>query len=210
MRSRITAFGLGVVAAAAAALSFASLTDLAARCGTTAYLAWLLPLCLDAAALVSTRVWLAPDSGAAVRRAARFIAITMLVLSVAGNGVDHALVAYHFAPPWWVLVAVAAVPPAVLGAVAHLAALTAGDHARAVVEVAPVAATAERVDERPPPHGELLAGMATDAQRVRYAAQVTGHTSPRPIVAWLAGHGHEVTAEGARSALRRADLGTAA
>lgn len=119
----ITWAGLAVVAAAAAVLSFASLDGLAALCGTPARLSWLLPISIDAAAVVATRVWLRPGAPDRVRRFARTLAITALGLSVMGNGTEHWLVAFHVAPPWWAVVAVAAVPPAVLGAVAHLAAI---------------------------------------------------------------------------------------
>jgi hypothetical protein len=124
-RAWITWGGLAAVALAAALLSFASLRNLAVVCGTPPGLAWLLPVCIDAAALVATRVWLTGDAPDAARRAARLLALTMIVLSVAGNATDHALAAYAVRPPWWAVVAVAAVPPAVLGAVAHLAALAA-------------------------------------------------------------------------------------
>lgn len=122
-RSGVTWLGLGVVASAAAVLSFASLRNLAVVCGTSPVLAWLLPVCIDAAALAATRVWLTGGASEDARRSARWLALTMIVLSVAGNATDHALAAYGVRPPWWAVVAVAAVPPAVLGAVAHLAAL---------------------------------------------------------------------------------------
>ena len=51
------------------------------------------------------------------------LALVMVALSVAGNAVSHWLVAYQVEPAWWAVVAVASVPPLVLGAVAHLAAL---------------------------------------------------------------------------------------
>ncbi|RBM16597.1 hypothetical protein DI005_25260 [Prauserella sp. PE36] len=124
-RSWITWAGLAVVAGAAAVLSFDALRQLAVLAGTPAGLAWLLPVTFDAAALVATRLWLAGDAPGAARRFARTLALTMIGLSVAGNATSHALVAYQVTPPWWAVVAVAAVPPAVLGAVAHLAALAA-------------------------------------------------------------------------------------
>ncbi|MFD2396794.1 DUF2637 domain-containing protein [Prauserella oleivorans] len=120
-RAWITWTGLAVVAAAAAVLSFDALRQLAVLAGTPAGLAWLLPVTVDAAALVATRLWLAGAEGA--RRFARTLALSMIGLSVAGNATSHELVAYQVVPPWWAVVAVAAVPPAVLGAVAHLAAL---------------------------------------------------------------------------------------
>ncbi|TDV40124.1 DUF2637 domain-containing protein [Actinophytocola oryzae] len=115
--------GLAAVAVAASVLSFASLRHLAEACGTSGRLAWLLPVAIDAAAVVATRVWLARQAPAPARRQARRIALGAIVLSVVGNAVDHVLAAYRIVPPWWTVVAVAAVAPAVLGAVAHLVAL---------------------------------------------------------------------------------------
>lgn len=119
----VTWLGLGVVAAAAAVLSFSSLRRLAVLSGTPIELAWLLPVCIDAGALVATRLWLATDLPDRAHRFARSLALATIALSVLGNAVSHALIAYQVTPPWWAVVAVAAVPPAVLGAVAHLAAL---------------------------------------------------------------------------------------
>jgi hypothetical protein len=122
-RAWITWTGLAIVALAAAVLSFAALRELAVLAGTPTDLAWLLPITLDAAALVASRIWLAAGAPDEARRFARLLALAMIGLSVAGNATSHALVAYQVTPPWWAVVAVAAVPPAVLGAVAHLAAL---------------------------------------------------------------------------------------
>lgn len=121
----VTWLGLAVVALAAAVLSFASLRSLAVSCGTTATLAWLLPVCIDAAAVVATRVWLSSSSPEPARRFARTLALGAFLLSVAGNAADHGMTAYGIVPPWWAVVAVAAVPPAILAGTAHLAALAA-------------------------------------------------------------------------------------
>lgn len=124
-RPRITWCGLAVVAVAAAVLSFDALRHLAVMVGTPGTLAWLLPVTVDAAAVVATRVWLAGGAPARAWRFARVLALTMVALSVAGNAVSHWLVAYQVEPAWWAVVAVASVPPLVLGATAHLAALAA-------------------------------------------------------------------------------------
>lgn len=122
-RPWITWCGLAVVAIAAAVLSFDALRHLAVMVGTPATLAWLLPVTVDAAAVVATQVWLAGGAPERARRFARMLALVMVALSVAGNAVSHWLVAYQVEPAWWAVVAVASVPPLVLGAVAHLAAL---------------------------------------------------------------------------------------
>jgi hypothetical protein len=113
---------LVVVATAAAVLSFAALRDLALVCGCDARLAWLLPVVVDAGAASGSLVWLGGHGGAG-RRFARVLALALLGLSVAANALGHGLQAYHLAPPWWVVVVVSAIAPAVLGAVVHLAVL---------------------------------------------------------------------------------------
>jgi len=57
------------------------------------------------------------------RRFASTLALTLLGLSVGANALAHGLDAYRLAPAWWVVVAVSAIAPAVLGAVVHLAVL---------------------------------------------------------------------------------------
>jgi hypothetical protein len=117
-------FGLlGLVAGSAAVLSFAALRDLALLCGFSARLGWLLPVVVDAGAAAGSLVWLGGRSGDSARRFARTLALTLLGLSVGANALGHGLAAFRIAPPWWVVVAVSAIAPAVLGAVVHLAVL---------------------------------------------------------------------------------------
>lgn len=113
---------LVAVGAAAAILSFSALKDLAVLCGFHPNLAWLLPLVVDAGAGAGCLVWLGGHPGAG-RRFARALTWTLLASSVAGNAVVHGLTAYGRAAPWWLVVAVSAIAPAVLGAVVHLAVL---------------------------------------------------------------------------------------
>lgn len=112
-----------VVAAAAAVLSFAALRDLALLCGFTPALAWLLPVVIDAGAAVGCLVWLGrlAFTPKPARRFARTLTWSLLAGSVAGNAIVHGLTTYAVAPPWWLVVAVSGVAPAVLGAVVHLA-----------------------------------------------------------------------------------------
>jgi len=112
---------LAVVSSAAAVLSFASLRDLALLCGFARGLAWLLPIVVDAGAAAGVLGWLGQVGGAASRRFARTLALVLMVTSVAGNAIVHGLGAYSLRPAWWLVVAVSAVAPAVLGAVVHLA-----------------------------------------------------------------------------------------
>jgi hypothetical protein len=113
---------LVAVGVAAAVLSFSALRDLAILCGFHPWLAWLLPLVVDAGAGAGCLVWLGGHPGAG-RRFARALTWTLLASSVAGNAVVHGLTAYGQAAPWWLVVAVSAIAPAVLGAVVHLAVL---------------------------------------------------------------------------------------
>ncbi|WP_214364963.1 DUF2637 domain-containing protein [Pseudonocardia sp. H11422] len=112
-----------IVAVAAAVLSFAALRDLALTCGFAAWLAWLLPVVVDAGAAAGSLVWLGGWAAEPARRFARALALGLLTLSVAANALGHGLEAYGLAPPWWVVVVVSAIAPAVLGAVVHLAVL---------------------------------------------------------------------------------------
>lgn len=114
-----------MVATAAAVLSFAALRDLALLCGFSPRLAWLLPLTIDAGAAAGTLVWLARWAPAPARRFARVLALVLLGSSVAANAIGHGLAAYGLRPHWLVIVAVLAVAPGVLGAVVHLATITA-------------------------------------------------------------------------------------
>lgn len=86
----------------------------------------LLPVTIDAAAVVSTRLWISPDGAVSLsaRAFARVLALGMIAVSVAGNAASHTFTAYNITPPWWIVVAVAAIPPVMLGCVAHLAALS--------------------------------------------------------------------------------------
>lgn len=114
---------LAVVATAAAVLSFSALRDLALLCGFHEQLAFLLPIVIDAGAGAGCLVWLGTNSAEQARVFARSLTWTLLASSVAGNAVVHGLSAYHLAAPWWLVVAVSAIAPGVLGAVVHLAVL---------------------------------------------------------------------------------------
>lgn len=121
MNARTVLYGLlAVVAGSAAVLSFDGLRALAAACGFGA-LSALLPLVIDAGAAAGTLAWLSRVGRPRVH--GRALALVLLALSVAGNGLSHFLVAFDIRPAWWAIVVVGAVAPAVLGAVVHLAVL---------------------------------------------------------------------------------------
>ncbi|WP_262063958.1 DUF2637 domain-containing protein [Streptomyces sp. STR69] len=114
--------GMGAVGLAAAASSYAALQDLAVRTGWWPWLSWLLPLTTDAYAMTAVRVWLGQSTRNATARAwAKANAIGAIVLSVAGNAVDHAIASQVIAVDWPLIVAVSAIPPVVLGLLVHMA-----------------------------------------------------------------------------------------
>ncbi|MCW0215230.1 MAG: DUF2637 domain-containing protein [Pseudonocardia sp.] len=137
---------LAVVAISAAVLSFDALHGLAVLCGFTPRLAPLLPLTVDAGAAAGSLVWLGRESGPA-RVFGRRLALLLLGGSVAGNALGHGLAAYAAHPHWVVVVVVSAVPPAVLGAVVHLAVLAGRAPAQALSGRSELAG--EEIDEAP-------------------------------------------------------------
>lgn len=141
-----TLLGIGVVAVAAAVLSFASLQDLAERAGYAAGLAALLPIAIDAQAVVATRAWLATATPPSARRYARLLALTAVGLSVLGNAGEHAMAAARAPTPWWVVVLIASVPPIALAATAHLGALLSTRSSR----VEPIETTTPATTTAPP------------------------------------------------------------
>jgi hypothetical protein len=145
--------GILAVAVAAAVLSFDSLTGLAHLAGVTGRLAgfrlsWLLPIAVDAYAVTATRVWLRTAGTARTAAYARRNAVGAIVLSVAGNATFHGLTAAGLTAlattgwGWLLVVAVSAVPPVMLGLVAHLHALVSGDHRTTETTTRPVNETA--------------------------------------------------------------------
>jgi hypothetical protein len=106
---------MGLVALAAAALSFQSLWHLGvlAEYGD---LAWAYPIVLDLGAAASCAAWLHTRG-----RQALGMTWALLTVSVLLNGTVHYLESTHQRPGWVLIVAVAAVPPAVLGLCVHLA-----------------------------------------------------------------------------------------
>ncbi len=165
-----TLLGVGVVALAAAVLSFSSLQDLAERAGYTPKLAALLPLAIDAQAVVATRAWLATHTPERARGYARTLALAAVAGSVAGNAGQHAMAAANVVTPWWVVVAIASVPPVALAATAHLAALLATHRP-----------DAERTADAPEPSttdvGERTTERPDDAQPSAHTTDtVSAHT----------------------------------
>jgi hypothetical protein len=125
----VTWSGLVAVASSAAVLSFATVRDLAQSCGYPPRLAWLLPVVIDATAVVGSRIWLSGTARRCAVRYARALALAAAVVTIGANVLQHGLAAYHTMPPWWLVAALAAIPPTALVAVAHQVALLTRPHA---------------------------------------------------------------------------------
>lgn len=159
--------GMAVVLAAAAVLSFSALRDLAITVRIASHLAWLLPVCVDAGAAVSTTVWLSGRANEAASGFARWLTWALLVLTVAGNATHQGLAAADVIPPWWVAVLVGAIAPVVVGSVVHLAVLVGrtqlADDTTAEPIVVEAAVVAEPAVEKPAADkdgGDLIARAA--------------------------------------------------
>lgn len=111
----VVRLSMGLVALAAAALSYQSLAHLGTLCGYGG-LAWLYPLVVDAGAAASCAAWLQTRG-----RQPLVMTWALLAVSVVLNGTTHYLTSTGTAPSWLLVVAVAAVPPTVLGLTVHLA-----------------------------------------------------------------------------------------
>jgi hypothetical protein len=137
------ALGLFVSALSAAVSSFAGLHALALSTGWHPWAAPLFPLTVDCYALTAVRVWLARSTRSArAQRFARANAVGAILLSVLGNATWHLVAAELVTVTWVVVVLVGAVPPVVLGLVAHLAVLRTqddedGQRGGAVLQAAP-------------------------------------------------------------------------
>jgi len=122
------ALGLFVSALSAAVSSFAGLHALALSTGWHPWAAPLFPLTVDCYALTSVRVWLARSTRSTrARRFARANAVGAILLSVVGNAAWHLVAADLLRVSPVMVVLVGAVPPVVLGLVAHLAVLRTQD-----------------------------------------------------------------------------------
>jgi len=154
-RDRCTTAGTYIVGAAAAAMSWTGWFLLAAMCGWSSRLAWLLPIAVDVYVVTSMRVWLRVAwASQRTRRFAAFSTMFAVVLSVAANAAYHLMDSLGWRrAPWPVVVAVSGLAPLMLALVAHLQARLNADKAIPAEshvesrEVAPAAAVAEATAE---------------------------------------------------------------
>ncbi len=187
-RDRWVDAGMWAVGLTAAVASWAGWVGLATLCGWAdhwtlfgfipVYLAWLLPLAVDVYALIGFRVWLRSGTASeTTRQFARKSTFAAIGLGVGGNAGYHLMVSLSWTKaPWPVVVLVSALPPIMLGAVAHLSALRNRDTSKpkpVSVEELQVAA-----DETTPDTG----GETTPPAPVETPGPVVGpkRETPRP------------------------------
>lgn len=178
----ITWSGLGLVLVAAAILSFSGLRDLAVQCRVPEALAPLFPVCLDAGLAVSTSMWLSRRANPQAERFAAWLTWTLLACTVLANAVHQGLAASEIAAPWPLAVAVGAVPPAVVGAVVHLAVLAGrqGDTGRPVTAVEPSTAGTEGAGTGRTPSAVVGHGPTTAGRNPGTAASQGWEPVPTP------------------------------
>lgn len=156
--------GLIVIGCAAAALSFAAIAGLAVQCGVPPGLAWLLPIVVDAGVVVGTIVWLSrrlfPNADA--RKLAAGYTIALLIVSVAANIINHLLTAKRLVADMWVIGPVAAIAPATVFVVVHLAVAALRPGADANREEHPVPEVDGDTDPQANPDGDPAEDADTD------------------------------------------------
>lgn len=164
----IIAVGIGatvLIAVGAFVLSFASLTDLAARSGINPNLAWIWPIIVDGL-IVAATVAIVALAGHDRKTLAYPWALLILgaVVSTAANAV-HAIIAVdqaHSGVPPVISALMAAMPPVVLLAITHLTVLL-------VQKAAPAPAAKKKAAERSAP--------------VRSGKKAVAETAPTPAPA---------------------------
>jgi hypothetical protein len=181
------ALGLFVSALSAAVSSFAGLHALALSTGWHPWAAPLFLLTVDCYALTAVRVWLARSTRSArARRFARANAVGAILLSVLGNATWHLVAAELVSVTWVVVVLVGAVPPVVLGLVAHLAVLRTQDDEDGPEDEAVLRAVPAVLEDEPGTGGTVpspdSAVPEPERMRTEPAAAVPGTTSPSPAV----------------------------
>jgi len=152
---------MAVVLGSAAVLSFDGLRGLALAVSISPWLAWLMPIVVDAGAAVSCAVWLGGRSAKDAASFAGRMTWALLLVTVAGNAGQLGMHAHGVVPPWWVAVAVGAIAPAVVGATVHLVVLMVRT-TETTRTAGPTTQTAVTVVEPTPPAIEAVPDVPTD------------------------------------------------
>lgn len=162
----VTWLGAGLLLACTAVLSFTSLSDLAARGAYTDWRRWLWPLSVDLAGLVAVRIWLTRGLAASARRTGLLLALAVIVISTAGNALEHLWSGGGLAA------VMGSVPPLVLACVALLIDLSMRR---------PAPDTGADTPAPAPGAGELVSSANQPAaQDTETAAQACAEDRPRP------------------------------
>jgi hypothetical protein len=206
--------GAALVGAATAATSSVSLYQLAELCGIPPILSAALPIALDAGAGVAALVWITEQGER--RSWGRGIAVGALVASLGGNGVQHAIVSGLLPVTLPLVLVVGGCIPAMLWAVAHLAALMARDDtpAKPRVERAPRKPTTKLPATPPvvPTAPTELAGVVDLGKPTRGGSRrelirdyMRTHPDQRPaeVIRGMAAQGIEVPMKEAAEVYRR-------
>lgn len=116
-KDRLGPFLLPVLAAAALGISAGALYQLMVRFGWPAWQAALLPLCVDLVALYGVYLWLSNAKGGEAWRFGKRIAYAALIVSLAGNALEHGL----SSTGWYTLGAIlfGSIPPVALFVMVH-------------------------------------------------------------------------------------------
>lgn len=167
--------GAGLVAAVAMAASAATLADLGKAVGWHRYLAWSLPVSVDALALVAGVAWLAAGVTAKARTLGRTLTLLSVVTSVTLNALGHLVGTRHLGVGPEMVIAVSAVPPLAAALAVHLTAAITGtdEEAQEAPAEAQVNTTAPQVDTAP-----TLAPQPAPA--VAMTREETAHTPSLP------------------------------
>lgn len=212
-RDAWVSLGMAVSAISAALTSFDGLHQLALAAGWSTFTAPLLPLTVDAFAATATRVWLAKSTGSERARSfSRACAIGAILLSLAGNAIYHLVAAQLLAVTWVIVFGAGAIPPVVLGLVAHLAVLRAqqdqssADATTAVLRTVPPAAVEP---PKPKPARALPAtsvrpksGTARNVRAARSSSDDLLTAARAADAAYREAHGRGVTRDQLRRTLR--------
>ncbi len=161
-RDWLVTLGLAVVTIVAAIGSFGALRGTALLAGWSRDMSPLLPITVDATAVVASRVWLSPDTPTdKARRFARSVAFGAIAVSLLGNGIFHMAEAGYLHPGVWLVIGAGGTSPLALAVVAHLAVLRGvavesadGSESVADTDIAPDAATASETLSDVAGHGQ--------------------------------------------------------